>query len=117
MEVLQSQPPLNRSNSTTSLVGPPLSLATTTPPALDENGHVQMNVPRKMSLFGAQESHMSRLPADGQAQVEGEQSSSPKPGGSQKTGIYENQRVNVFGEYIHMTEEEVNTQINGWNDH
>eukprot|EP00731_Ephydatia_muelleri_P027983 Em0019g856a len=86
VEVLQSQPPLNRSNSMTSLVGPPLSLATTTPPTLDENGHVQMNVPRKMSLFGAQEGHMSRLPADGQAQIEGEQSSSPKPEGSQKTG-------------------------------
>lgn len=44
-----------------------------------------------------QESHMSRLPADGQAQVDGEQSSAHKPQGSQNTGMYENQRVKVCG--------------------
>ena len=67
-----------------SLAGPRLSLTTTTPPTLDENGHVQMNIPRRMSLFGAHEIHMSRLPADGQAQVDSEQSSAPKPQGSQE---------------------------------
>ena len=88
MEVLQSQH-FNTSSSAFSSAGPSSSLAMITPPVLDENGHVQMNRPRRTSLFGARDSQMSRLPADGQAQVESEQSPASQPQSPQQIGMSE----------------------------